>query len=127
MLKISKRLLFVFFAIFYVLINFSVFAAINPSKEFFVNDYAEVLSEETKKCILDNSAALCEKTKAQIVVVTVKSLEGKDVSDYSLELFRNWGIGDKKLNNGLLVLLSTEDRKVKIDVGDGLEIGRAHV
>ena len=121
MLKISKRLLFIFFAISYVLINLSVFAALKPSKEFFINDYAEVLSEDTKKCILDNSAALFEKTKAQIVVVTVKSLEGKDLDSYSLELFRDWDIGDKKLNNGLLILLSTEDRKVKMEVGDGLE------
>ena len=98
-----------------------VFAKLSPTSEFYVNDFAGVLSGETRKYILDNSATLCEKTKAQVVVVTVRSLEGKSVEDYSLELFRSWGIGDEKLNNGLLVLLATEDRQVKIEVGYGLE------
>ena len=97
------------------------FATLDHTSEYYINDYAQVLTPETKEYILNNSNALCEKTKAQIVVVTINSLEGRDISEYSLELFRSWGIGDKKLNNGLLILLSIEDREIKIDVGDGLE------
>ena len=97
------------------------FAVPSPSKDFYVNDFAEILSDETEQYILSNSAALCEKTKAQIAVVTVKNLEGKEIADYALELFRSWGIGDKELNNGILILLSLEERKVRIEVGDGLE------
>lgn len=92
-----------------------------PTSEFYVNDFAGVLSEDTKTYILSNSAALSEKTKAQVVVVTLDSLDGKELSEYSLELFREWGIGDKSLKNGLLILLSVGDREVRIEVGDGLE------
>ena len=121
MFKSFKRTLTLCLGLVFLLAYACVFAKLSPTSEFYVNDFAGVLSGETKKYIVDNSAALCEKTKAQIVVVTVKSLEGKSVADYSLELFRSWGIGDKKLNNGLLVLLATEDREVKIQVGYGLE------
>ena len=63
---------------------------------------------------------LYEKTTAQVVCVTVNSLEGREVRDYALGLGREWGIGSKD-NNGVLLLLSTEDRKIDIEVGYGLE------
>ncbi len=122
MLKNLNRFLLTFLSFSLFLICSNVFASeINPTSEFYINDFANVLSNETKKYILDNSATLCEKTKAQVVVVTVNSLDGKDLDDFSLELFRSWKIGDKDLNNGLLILLSINDRKVKVEVGTGLE------
>ena len=51
-------------------------ALVEPTSDFYVNDYANILSPETEKFIMDNSVKLQEKTKAQIVVVTVKNLEG---------------------------------------------------
>ena len=122
MLKNLNRFLLTFLSFSLFLICSNVFASeINPTSEFYINDFANVLSNETKKYILDNSATLCEKTKAQVVVVTVNSLDGKDLDDFSLELFRSWKIGDKDLNNGLLILLSINDRKVKVEVVTGLE------
>lgn len=122
MLKNLNRFILTFSSVFLFLIFINVFAfEIKPTSEFYINDFANVLSSETKKYILDNSATLCEKTKAQVVVVTVNSLDGKDLDDFSLELFRDWKIGDKDLNNGLLILLSINDRKVKVEVGNGLE------
>ena len=67
------------------------------------------------------SVSLEEKTAAQIVVATVKSLEGESVEEYANKLFRTWRIGDKEKNNGVLILISVEDRKIKIEVGYGLE------
>ena len=118
-----ERLLLVAVGITFIFIlnSLNIFATISPTKDFYVNDFANVLNKETKSYILNNSVALYDKTKAQVVVATVDSLEGKDVTDYSLELFRNWGIGEKNLNNGLLILLSVGDRQVRIEVGDGLE------
>jgi uncharacterized protein len=62
-----------------------------------------------------------KKTKRCFVLVTVKSFDGRQIDDYALELFNTWGIGDKKRNDGLLILFSKAERKVRIQVGSGLE------
>ena len=62
-----------------------------------------------------------QKTGAQIVVVTIKSLEGESIEEYATNLFRNFGIGDSQKNNGVLLLCSTGDRQFRIEVGYGLE------
>lgn len=98
-----------------------VSALVKPTREFYVNDYANILSEETENYIIKYSNYLAEKTTSQIVVVTVPNLEGKDLESYATELFRKFGIGDAEENNGLLILLSLEERKVRIEVGYGLE------
>lgn len=91
------------------------------TSNFYVNDYANVLSEDVEKHIMDNSVALYNADKTQIVVSVVESLEGMVIEDYALNMFRDFGIGDKEKNNGILILLSTTDRKVRIEVGYGLE------
>ena len=116
---------------FYTLVIFTIFALglfapsasaiIPPTDDFYINDAANILSESTEKYILEHSAALAEATTAQIVVVTVPNLEGKDLESYATELFRSYGIGDKEKNNGLLMLLALEERQSRIEVGYGLE------
>ena len=104
-------------------LSFSSFA-INipePTNDFFVNDFADVISEENEQEIMKIGADLYEQTSAQIVVVTVDSLDGYEVNDYALELGREWGVGSKETNNGAVLLLSVNDRKVTIQVGYGLE------
>lgn len=93
----------------------------NPTNEFYVNDYAGVLDSETEKYIMDTAVALDQATKSQVVVLTVDSLDGMALEDYSLEVLRQWGIGDSKLDNGVLILLAVSDRKSRIEVGYGLE------
>ncbi|MCO5385768.1 MAG: TPM domain-containing protein [Desulfosporosinus sp.] len=92
-----------------------------PSSEFFVLDQANVLDQTTEQLIIQTSAALEQKTKAQIVVVTVNSLNDTPPEEYALSILRGWGIGDKTLNNGLLILVSPTDRVSRIEVGYGLE------
>lgn len=99
----------------------NVYAIKSPTDKFYVNDYADILNEETEKYIFENSVKLNEKTTVQIVVVTVKDLEGKSIEEYSTELFRKYGIGDKEKNNGLLLLLALKERKSRVEVGYGLE------
>ena len=100
-----------------------VFAAAlpQPTQDFYVNDFANVLSAETEQMIIKDSAVLQQKTGAQIVVVTISSLDGQALETYSLNLLREWGIGDKVKNNGVLILLSLNDRLSRIEVGYGLE------
>ncbi len=107
--------------LFFVILPLNVFALVNPTSAFYVNDYANVLSEETENYIIKMSSSLEEKTTAQVVVVTVNDLEGSDIDTYANHLFRHFGIGDKTSNNGLLILVSKEERKVRLEVGYGLE------
>lgn len=96
-------------------------AVVSPDAAFYVYDGAQVLSEETEQYILNSSRELESKTGAQIVVVTIPSLEGRSLEEYATELFRQWGIGDAKKNNGLLLLCAVEDRQFRVEVGYGLE------
>ena len=118
----NKKLFGLIMLIFTILaFYYTTYAVVSPKTNFYVNDYADVLSEETENYILNSNIELQNKTKAQIVVVTVNSLEGKTIEEYATELFREFEIGDKKKNNGVLLLCSTGDRKFKIEVGYGLE------
>ena len=92
-----------------------------PTASIYVQDQAGVLSRNTRDTISAYSTALARKTKAQIVVLTVPSLRGQSLEDYSLTVLRQWGIGDKEKNNGILLLVAVQDRKSRIEVGYGLE------
>lgn len=91
------------------------------TSNFYVNDFANILSSETEQSIMDASVPLAEETGAQIVVVTIDSLDGQDIESYARGLFNEWGIGDADKNNGLLLLIAFGDRQSRIEVGYGLE------
>lgn len=92
-----------------------------PSAGEYVLDQAGILSTQTEKAINAYSQALAKRTKAQIAVLTVRDLGGESLDEYALAVLRQWGIGDKKLNNGVLILVSVGDRRSRIEVGYGLE------
>lgn len=92
-----------------------------PTGSIYVQDYAGVLSGETKTKINKLGAKIARQTKAQVVVVTTTSLEGEPIENYSLEILRQWKIGDKALNNGVLLLVAVKDKQSRIEVGYGLE------
>lgn len=94
---------------------------IQPTNEFYVNDLANVITEADSQEMLSRAVALQQKTTAQVVVVTVEDLDGKEISDYALELGRSWGVGDENEDNGVVILLSENDREIYIAVGYGLE------
>jgi len=93
----------------------------SPSDDFYVNDFANVLSEETEKHILDVNDQLQPETGAQIVVVAVDFLDGLNSEEYSYQLFNEWDIGSEDENNGVLLLISPGEEKYWITVGRGLE------
>lgn len=101
------------------------FAPRIPSKplttEIHVQDYAKMLSSSSKAEINKTALALKQQTKAEIVIVTIESLEENTIEEYANKLFVEWGIGDSQLNNGVLLLVSKGDRKFRIEVGYGLE------
>jgi uncharacterized protein len=87
----------------------------------YVNDFAGALSDDTKAKLEALCAEIDQKANAQIAVVTVKSLDGDDIDDYAVKLFKQWGIGGKKSDRGVLILAAVQDRKYRTEVGYGLE------
>lgn len=86
-----------------------------------VVDDAGILSQTTKEDLNQKLAALEQKTSRQLVVVTIPSLQGYEISDYGYQLGRAWGIGQAKLNNGILLIVAPTEHKVRVEVGYGLE------
>ena len=86
-----------------------------------VVDQADILSQDAVTHVTAISTALEQKTHDQLVVVTLKSLEGDDIADYGYKLGRHWGIGQKGKNTGVLLIIAPNERKVRIEVGYGLE------
>ncbi|MCX6209213.1 MAG: TPM domain-containing protein [Bacteroidetes bacterium] len=92
-----------------------------PSSPRLVVDYANVLAQHDADELERKLVELDKTTSNQISVVTVATLNGEAIEDVANETFRAWGIGDKKNNNGVLLLIAINDRKVRIEVGYGLE------
>jgi uncharacterized protein len=86
-----------------------------------VVDQAGVMSADSRFSIEAKSKDLEDKSGIQLVVATVKSLEGSDIETYANELFRTWKLGQAQKNNGVLLLVAPNEHKVRIEVGYGLE------
>jgi uncharacterized protein len=87
----------------------------------YVNDFAGVLNAATVERLNLLSTEVDQKAKAQIAVVTIKTLEGDTVEAFANHLFQQWGVGYRGTDRGVMVLLATGDHKYRIEVGYGLE------
>jgi uncharacterized protein len=87
----------------------------------YVNDFAGVLNATAVEGLTRLSTEVDQKAKAQIAVVTIKTLEGDTVEDFASHLFQQWGVGQKGTDRGVMVLLATDDHKYWTEVGYGLE------
>jgi uncharacterized protein len=86
-----------------------------------VVDDADLLDPGQESTLTAKLKALEDETSDQLVVVTLPSLQGETIEDYGYQLGRHWGIGTKKLDNGVLLIVAPNERKVRIEVGYGLE------
>jgi uncharacterized protein len=86
-----------------------------------VVDDADLLSYTDKVAITADLKALEDKSSDQLVVVTLPSLQGYAIEEFGYQLGRKWGIGTEKLDNGVLLIVAPNERKVRIEVGTGLE------
>lgn len=98
-----------------------------PSENSYVFDYANIIDHADEEKMKAVASKIEEKSKAEIVVVTVESLGSYTIEEFANTLFNSWGIGDKKLNNGVLILVNKENLlsgrkgRIRIEVGYGLE------
>ncbi|MGE5405905.1 MAG: TPM domain-containing protein [Candidatus Saccharibacteria bacterium] len=114
---------------FITIILMSLFASLaqaavtvpSPPTSVYVLDQAGVLSDQAESAIVQTSRDLASKTKAQVSVVTLNTLGDRPIEEVSLAILREWGLGDKALNNGVLILVVPSERKSRIEVGYGLE------
>lgn len=132
MINKKKQLVTLVVAVLLLLsMSTAVFAAAQvppkPGNFDYVYDYAGILDRQDMSRISSLGRELDEKTKAQVVVVTVDTLGNSTIEDYANTLFRAWGIGDKEKNSGVLLLVNKENTltgkpgRVRIEVGYGLE------
>ncbi len=105
-----------------VILPIIAFAYTSPGKpQGFVSDYAKVISSTAVSSIENQLQSLKNLTGVEVAVVTIPSLQNETIETYAEKLFREWGIGTKGKDNGLLILVAPNDRMVKIEVGYGLE------
>ena len=87
----------------------------------YVNDWAGVFAPEQKDALERRLAEAKQASGAELAVVTLPSLQGGEINDFTHKLFQQWGIGEKGKDNGILLLMALEERRVRIEPGYGFE------
>src|SRR6185369_16100844 len=118
---VSSRGRLALFAFVALLLILHALALDFPALSGWVVDDAGILDEGTRAVLTQKLAAFEAKTTDQLVVVTLKSLQGTSIEDFGVELGRHWQIGQRDKNNGVLLIVAPNERKVRIEVGYGLE------
>ena len=114
MLKVLSGIIFI--------IPLFVFGYQNPgSPSGFVNDFAEMLTVEQRQTLETKIGNFEKETTNELSVVTVANLGGDTIENFAEKLFQDWGVGKNKKDNGVLLLISSDDRQMRIEVGYGLE------
>ena len=110
------------FFLLLILIATGAFADDVPGYSSYVNDYAVVITEKDKASMESVAKEVEEKTGAQIAVLTVKSMAPfASIDDFSMAVAEKWKVGEKGKDTGIIIILAMEERKVRIEVGYGLE------
>lgn len=92
-----------------------------PEKIYPVNDYAQVLSLEQRESLNEKLITYSNSTSTEIVLISIKNLNGEDPNLLAANWGEKWKIGQEKQDNGIIILLSVEDRKISIQNGRGIE------
>ncbi len=107
-------------ALFLILLPAAALASF-PQPTGYVNDFAGILNPATKKKLESTLTAFDRKNGIEVAVATLPSLEGEPIENVAVDLFERWGIGKKGVDNGALFLIVPSDRRMRIEVGYGLE------
>ena len=121
------------FIIFLLLLPIALAATYTPIN--YVSDYADIIDAESEAKINSLAAAIEKNSTVEIAVLTIPAVEG-DINQFTVDIFKQWGIGKKDIDNGLLILIAPNEHEWRMEVGYGLEpvltdamagrIGREH-
>jgi uncharacterized protein len=92
-----------------------------PNPPRLVNDFAHVLSADQIDALERKLVAYDDSTSTQIVIVTLEPTDDYPVEMYSLKILRDWGVGNKKTNNGIVILADIKNHRIRIETGGGME------
>lgn len=115
----KKNFLIIFFLLYVLLVYSLDVNSLTPSG--WVNDYASLLSQSEKHKIESLISEFEQKTGNEVAVVIIKSLEDNNLEDFTNRLFEKWGVGKKGKDNGIMLLIALHEKKIRIEVGYGLE------
>jgi uncharacterized protein len=111
------------YILFFIFLPFLIFAQNIPEKPSpprLVNDLVGLMSAEEQAALERKLVGYEDSTSTQIAIVTVKSTGGYEANDVAFQILRQWGVGQKGKNNGMVMLIATEDRKIAIQTGAGI-------
>jgi uncharacterized protein len=118
----KKLILCVILATAYLTSHVSASTPVPPAMpRDYVVDLAGIIRDEAKSKLNAYLAELEQKTTAQVLVLTVQSLDGEDIESFSLRIAEEWKLGRKGKDNGVLITVAVKDRKYRIEIGYGLE------
>jgi len=92
-----------------------------PKLQGYVNDYAHMISGQARAQLEADLKSFEQSDSTQLVILTIPSLEGETLEDYSIKVVEAWKLGQARKDNGVLFLVSKDERKMRIEVGRGLE------
>ena len=118
-LKLHRPILF---SILFCLLTFALTVAIDvPPLRGRVNDYAGVMSQDQLRSLESRLAQFEQETGHQVAVLTIPTLDGEDIEGFSIRVAENWKIGKKGFDNGVILVVAIKDRRIRLEVGYGLE------
>ncbi len=118
-LKLHRPILF---TILFCLLTFALAAAIDvPPLRGRVNDYAGVMSQDQVRSLESRLAQFEQGTGHQVAVLTIPTLDGEDIEGFGIRVAENWKLGKKGFDNGVILVVAIKDRRIRLEVGYGLE------
>jgi len=119
--KFDMKKIFLFLILLLLCLPFTAYGLDVPKLQGYVNDYAGMISPPAKSKIEEGLRAFEQSDSTQIVILTVPSLEGDDLEKFGIKVAEAWKIGQKGKDNGAILIVSKQERKIRIEVGYGLE------
>ncbi len=117
----NMKKIFSFFILLLCCLPVAAYSLDVPRLQGYVNDYAGMISASAKSKIEEGLKAFEQSDSTQIVILTIPSLEGENIEEFSIKTAEAWKIGQQQKDNGVLLIVSKQERKIRVEVGRGLE------
>ena len=117
----NMKRIFCFFILLLCCLSVAAYGLDVPRLQGYVNDYGGMISSSAKSKIEEGLKAFEQSDSTQLVILTIPSLEGENIEEFSIKVAEAWKIGQQQKDNGILLVVSKQERKIRVEVGRGLE------